>query len=183
MAIFFSDGTSFSTATLTGAGKILQVQTDIETSHTECTPDSQLVFKDIPLSKSITPSATSSKILVSFTLFGECVGNDYSHYFRVKRAISGGSTSYITASDQGNRTGTLLLGGMGLQDSDVGTTPTIITLSDYVDSPNTTSQVTYTIQHTCHGINSFHLNRTNNTGNHDSQEDGISWITLKEVAA
>ena len=180
MAIIFSDGTTMSTA---AGGKLLQVQTSQVTSHTECTPNTQLVFKDIPVSKAITPSATTSKILVSFLLFGETSNNSKDHYFRVKRAISGGSTSYITASDQGNRTGTLLIGGMGLADSAVGDTPTIITLSDYVDSPNTTSQVTYTIQHTCHGINSFHLNRTNNTGNHDSQEDGISWITLKEVAA
>ena len=180
MPIYFADGTTMSTA---AGGKLLQVQTSQVTSHTECTPNTQLVFKDIPVSKAITPSATTSKILISFLLFGETSNNSKDHYFRVKRAISGGSTSYITASDQGNRTGTLLIGGMGLQDSAVGDTPTIITLSDYVDSPNTTSQVTYTIQHTCHGINSYHLNRTNNTSNHDSQEDGISWITLKEVAA
>ena len=180
MAIYFADGTSMSTA---AGGKLLQVQTSQVTSHTECTPNTQLVFKDIPVSKAITPSASSSKILISFLLFGETSNNSKDHYFRVKRAISGGSTTYITGADQGNRTGTLLIGGMGLQDSAVGDTPTIITLSDYVDSPNTTSQVTYTIQHTCHGINSYHLNRTNNTSNHDSQEDGISWITLKEVAA
>ena len=129
MAIHFADGTSFSTATLSGAGKILQVQTDIETSHTSCTPDSQLVFKDIPLSKAITPSSTSSQILVSFTLFGETSNNSRDHYFRVKRAISGGSTSFITAADQGNRTGTLLIGAMGLESSG-GTTPTIITMTN-----------------------------------------------------
>ena len=180
MAIFFADGTSMTTS---AGGKLLQVQTDQETSHTACTPDSQLVFKDIPLSKAITPSATSSKILVSFTLFGETTSNSRDHYFRVKRAISGGSTSFITAADQGNRTGTLLIGAMGLAESDNGHSPQIITMSDYVDSPSTTSAITYTVQHTCHGINTFHLNRTVATNNQDSYEDGISWITLKEVAA
>ena len=182
MAINFSDGTSFTTATVS-AGKILQVQTDQESSHTACTPDSQLVFKDSPLSKSITPSATSSKILVSFTLFGEANSNARDHYFRVKRAISGGSTTFITAADQGNRTGTLLLGAMGLSESDNGHSPQIITMSDYVDSPSTTSAVTYTVQHTCHGINTFHMNRTSDTTNNDAHEDGISWLTLKEVGA
>jgi len=176
MAIYFSDGTSMSTA---AGGKLLQVQTDQETSYTECRPDTQLVFKDIPLSKTITPSSSSNKILVSFVLFGDCQGSDFAHYFRVKRAISGGSTSYITAADQGNRVGTLFMGGMG-NTSTGGSTPTQITMSDYVDSPSTTSVVTYTVQHTCHGINSFHMNRTNDTGNHDSKEDGISWLTLKE---
>ena len=183
MTIHFADGTSFSTATLTGAGKILQVQTDQETSHSECTPDTQLVFKDIPLSKAITPSATSSKILVSFTLFGETTTNTRDHYFRIKRAISGGSSSFITAADQSQRTGTLLLGGMGLEESDNGHSPQIITMSDYVDSPSTTSAVTYTVQHTCHGINTFHMNRTGHTNNQDAYEDGISWIVLKEVGA
>ena len=180
MAIFFADGTSMTTS---AGGKLLQVQTDIETSHTACTPDSQLVFKDIPLSKSITPSATSSKILVSFTLFGETSNNSRDHYFRVKRAISGGSTSFITAADQGNRTGTLLIGAMGLADSDAGPSPNIITMTDYLDSPSTTSAVTYTVQHTCHGINTFHMNRTVDTDNQDAREDGISWLTLKEIAA
>ena len=181
MAINFSDGTSFTTATVS-AGKILQVQTDQESSHTACTPDTQLVFKDIPLSKAITPSATSSKILVSFTLFGEANSNARDHYFRVKRAISGGSTTFITAADQSSRTGTLFIGGMG-NDSSGGTTPTQITMSDYLDSPSTTSAVTYTLQHTSHGSDTFHMNRTVNTDNHDSQEDGISWLTLKEVGA
>ena len=179
MAIFFSDGTSMTTS---AGGKLLQVQTSQVTSHTACTPDTQLVFKDIPLSQSITPSASSSKILVSFVLFGDESGNSYGHYFRVKRAISGGSTTFITGADQGNRTGTLFIGAMG-NNSSGGSTPTQITMSDYVDSPSTTSAITYTVQHTSHGAGTFHLNRSEDTNNQDAFEDGISWITLKEVSA
>ena len=179
MAIFFSDGTSMTTS---AGGKLLQVQTSQVTSHTACTPDSQLVFKDIPLSQSITPSSSSSKILVSFVLFGDESGNSYGHYFRVKRAISGGSTTFITGADQGNRTGTLFIGAMG-NNSTGGSTPTQITMSDYVDSPSTTSAITYTVQHTSHGAGTFHLNRSEDTNNQDAFEDGISWITLKEVSA
>ena len=182
MAIFFADGTSFSTATVS-AGKILQVQTDLETGVTECTPNTQLVFKDIPLSKAITPSATTSKILVSFTLFVETTTNARDHYFRIKRSISGGSDTFITAADQGNRTGTLLIGAMGIEEADYGHSANIITMSDYLDSPSTTSTVTYTVQHTCHGINTFVMNRTGHTNNQDAYEDGISWLTLKEVGA
>ena len=179
MAIYFADGTSMSTA---AGGKLLQVQTSQVTSHTECTPNTQLVFKDIPVSKAITPSATTSKILVSFLLFGETSNNSKDHYFRVKRAISGGSTSYITAADQGNRTGTLFIGAMGNSESS-GDRPTISTMSDYLDSPSTTSAITYTIQHTSHGAGSFYLNRSSDTDNQDAREDGISWIVLKEVGA
>ena len=64
-----------------------------------------------------------------------------------------------------------------------GSTPTQITMSDYLDSPSTTSAVTYTIQHTSHGRDRFYLNKTEDTNNQDAREDGISWLTLKEVAA
>ena len=179
MGIFFADGTSMTTS---AGGKLLQVQTSQVTSHTECTPNQQLVFKDIPLSKSITPSATTSKILVSFTLFGDFSGDASNHYLRIKRAISGGSTSYITAADQGNRTGTLFIGAMG-NDESSGDRPTISTMSDYLDSPSTTSAITYTVQHTSHGAASMYLNRSSDTDNQDAREDGISWLVLKEVAA
>ena len=179
MAIYFSDGTTQSSA---AGGKILQVKTFQKTDSATYTPDNQLVFKDTGMTLSITPSATSSKILVSFTLFGDCQGTDSGHYFRVKRAISGGSTTFITAADQGNRTGTLFIAGMG-NTSTGGSTPTLITMSDYVDSPSTTSAVTYTVQHTSHGSDTFYMNKTEDTNNQDAREDGISWLTLKELGA
>ena len=179
MAIYFSDGTTQSSA---AGGKILQVKTFQKTDSATYTPDSQLVFKDTGMTLSITPSSSSNKILVSFTVFGDFSGNASDHYFRIKRAISGGSTSYITAADQGNRTGTLFIGAMGNSESS-GDRPTISTMSDYLDSPSTTSAVTYTIQHTSHGASSFYLNRSSDTDNQDAREDGISWIVLKEVGA
>ena len=159
MAIYFADGTSQSSA---AGGKILQVKTFQKTDSATYTPDSQLVFKDTGMTLSITPSATTSKILVSFVLFGDFSGNASDHYLRIKRAISGGS--------------------MGNSESS-GDRPTISTMSDYLDSPSTTSAVTYTIQHTSHGASSFYLNRSSDTDNQDAREDGISWIVLKEVGA
>ena len=179
MAIYFSDGTSQSSA---AGGKILQVKTFQKTDSATYTPDSQLVFKDTGMTLSITPSANSSKILVSFTIFGDFSGNASDHYLRIKRAISGGSTTYITAADQGNRIGTLFIGAMGNQESS-GDRPTISTMSDYLDSPSTTSAVTYTLQHTSHGASSMYLNRSEDTVDQDAREDGISWIVLKEVGA
>ena len=183
MAIYFSDGTTQSSA---AGGKILQVQSFSKTDYQACTPDTQLVFKDTALTDSITVSANTSKILVSFVLFGDCSGDSINHYFRVKRAISGGSTSYITAADQGNRTGTLFIGAMG-NSSSGGSQPTQITMSDYLDDPfggsGSVAAVTYTVQHTSHGAGTFHLNRTADTNDQDAYEDGISWITLKELAA
>ena len=179
MAIYFANGTSQTSAS---GGKILQVKTFQKTASASYSPDSQLVFKDTGMTLDITPSATTSKILVSFVLFSDFSGDASSHYLRISRAISGGSTTYITAADQGNRVGTLFIGSMGLSDS-AGSTPTQITMSDYLDSPSTTSAVTYTIQHTSHGSDIFYLNRSADTNDQDAYEDGISWITLKEVGA
>ena len=179
MAIYFADGTTQSSA---AGGKILQVKTFQKTDSASYSPDSQLVFRDTGMTMNITPSATTSKILVSFTLFGDFSGDASNHYLRIKRSITGGSTTYITAADQGNRTGTLFIGAMGNSESS-GDRPTISTMSDYLDSPSTTSAITYTIQHTSHGASSFYLNRSSDTDNQDAREDGISWITLKEVGA
>ena len=179
MAIYFSDGTSQSSA---AGGKILQVKTFQKTDSASYSPDSQLVFKDTGMTMNITPSATTSKILVSFTLFGDFSGDASNHYLRIKRSITGGSTTYITAADQGNRTGTLFIGAMGNSESS-GDRPTISTMSDYLDSPSTTSEIYYTIQHTSHGIGTFYLNRSSDTDNQDAREDGISWLVLKEVGA
>ena len=179
MAIYFSDGTSQSSA---AGGKILQVKTFQKTDSATYTPDTQLVFKDTGMTLSITPSATSSKILVSCFIFSDFSGDASNHYMRIKRAISGGSTSYITAADQGNRVGTLFIGAMGNSESS-GDRPTISTMSDYLDAPSTTSAITYTVQHTSHGAASMYLNRTADTVDQDAREDGISWIVLKEVGA
>ena len=180
MAIYFSDGTTQSSA---AGGKILQVKTFQKTDSATQTPDNQLVFKDTAITMNITPSATTSKILVSFMLFGGFSGDASDHYFRIKRSITGGSTTYITAADQGNRTGTLFIGAMGVSHSSGGSLPTQITMSDYLDSPSTTSEIYYTIQHTSHGIGTFYLNRSADTDDQDAREDGISWIVLKEVGA
>ena len=179
MAIKFADGTTQSSA---AGGKILQVKTFQKTDSASYSPDSQLVFKDTGMTMNITPSATTSKILVSFTLFGDFSGDASNHYLRIKRSITGGSTTYITAADQGNRTGTLFIGAMGNSESS-GDRPTISTMSDYLDSPSTTSEIYYTIQHTSHGIGTFYLNRSSDTDNQDAREDGISWLVLKEVGA
>ena len=182
MAFYVGAQNTTTTLSPSSVGKILQVQSFSKTDSVTYTPDTQLVFKDTGMTVNITPSATTSKILVSFTLFSDFNGDASNHYLRIKRAISGGSTSYITAADQGNRTGTLFIGAMGNSESS-GDRPTISTMSDYLDSPSTTSAITYTIQHTSHGIGTFYLNRSSDTDNQDAREDGISWLVLKEVGA
>ena len=183
-----TDGNGNLTWVTLSTGKILQVQNFLKTDYQACTPDTQLVWKDTAMTKAITVSANTSKILVSFMLFGEFAGSQaYNHYIRIKRAITGGATSYIGGADSGNRVGTLMIGANGAEDGDVSSTPTQMSISDYVDDPfggsGTVAAVTYTIQHTSHGSDTFHLNRSAATTDSDAHEDGVSWLTLKEVGA
>ena len=154
MAIYFADGTSMSTS---AGGKLLQVVTDQETSYTACTPDTQLVFKDIPLSKSITPSATSSKILVTISLNGyyERLGGvtGYIHT-RIARVI-GGSVSACTGTATNMDTE---IGRNGSQGDHRNIVMTIL------DEPNTISAITYRAEYiTAFGSSGVMYNDTSAT--------------------
>ena len=84
----------------------------------------------------ITPSSTSSKIYLSHTAGGllqsPSVGQSFG--LRIKRAISGGATSYPYSSDRYHY--------MAAGEDWVGTNWAVIEL----DSPSTTSAITYTIE-------------------------------------
>jgi hypothetical protein len=52
-----------------------------------------------------------------------------------------------------------------------------------LDSPSTTSAVTYTIVvRLASGSGTLYYNRTANDGNFDSLERGLSWLTVMEVS-
>ena len=84
----------------------------------------------------ITPSSTSSKIYLSHTAGGllqsPSVGQSFG--LRIKRAISGGATSYPYSSDRYHY--------MAAGEDWTGTNWAVIEL----DSPSTTSAITYTIE-------------------------------------
>ena len=121
---------------LPGGGKILQVVSYIlDDSSAISTSSSSLVSTSVTLN--ITPAATSSKILILFNV-GECYGaSDWSLY-RGSSAISS-------------------MGGGNL-----GAIARTIT-SNYIDSPSSTSAVTYTIYHKSSTGAAYLKNNTANT--------------------
>ena len=102
--------------------------------------DSSSSFADMNLEGAITPSATSSKVLIMFSPRANLAWQDGTRAFgvSVERAISGGATSNVFSSAYNYE-----VGGSGSRTN--GATylrPNWMKL----DSPSTTSAITYNIQ-------------------------------------
>ena len=156
------------------AGAILQVVQVVKTDTFSSNSDT---FTDLTgLSATITPSATSSKVLVQVSLvFGG--SNDAYGAGQLLRD----STVLGLAPSDGNRTqSTFTLNGEGDTNQhklqNLGFT--------YLDSPNTTSATTYKLQgRTYTGDNRyFTINKTYLDGNNGYNQRGTSRIVLMEVA-
>ena len=167
------------TAAKRGAGAILQV-TNI-TVNDESTVSCSSSWEDTSITCSITPSATSSKVLINLTVSGEGNAADQRRFtYRIKKVISGGATTYL-AGEATNRVGHL--GSTGDLTNDSTTSASSFSLSNYLDSPSTTSAVTYTLQITydsAGGAGTYYLNSNASDGSGGPRF--VSWITLMEVA-
>lgn len=141
-----------------GGGKVLQVVTGTYNTETSVTTST---YTDIGFSVSITPSATSSKVLVLFTGVGRNAGStdDQQGGARLVR----GSTAIWTQDRWHTRYSP---GNSGWAQNQ----PTAIT---YLDSPATTSSTTYKIQICAH------------SGTYVSNQGGFngSTLTLLEIGA
>ena len=143
-----------------GGGKVLQV---VSTTKTDTTSTSSTGFTDISgLSVSITPSSTSSKILVMYSVSGTAnIGNS-----GVKFRLLRGSTGIYEN------------GGMSFQGSSVNTFCFVHQAAQTLDSPSTTSSTTYKLQFANTGGSTSYINRTeNNVGK------AASSITVMEIGA
>ena len=147
-----------------GAGKILQVK---QTFKNDTASTNSGTFADISgLTVTITPSATSSKILYSGHLylgFSGAEGN-----FRLTRTVGGTATEIGNSSVvDDDADGAFAIGG--------GSQYTPATFS-FLDSPNTTSAITYGLKWHMHS-GTMYLNRTWDNG----WFHGASSITAMEI--
>ena len=164
-------------ATVSGltTGKVLQVVQTVKTNTFTTAASGHTTWTDITgFSLSITPSSTSSKIL----LMGDVQG-------------SGSSYSYVCAF-RFNRDGT----GIGLGDAMTGFDPAtaghIRAVQDnnssfrvpmiYMDSPSSTSAITYKIQGQVE-MGGFYINRTADMKVSFFSTTSISSITAMEIGA
>jgi len=115
-----------------GGGKILQVQYQTYGTEQENNTDTWAVTG---LQKAITPAHTSNTILVMASI-RSCYKASADTYigFRLKRAISGGATTYVVLDDLWGYT------------ADGGVRQNLTNDIVYVDAPSTTAEITYDIE-------------------------------------
>ena len=171
--VLAADG-STTISNLSNAGKILQVKQAVKTDQFTSTA---YAYTDITgMSVSITPTSASNKILVSFELQVGGSGNNYAS-FRLLRDSTHVGVSTVT--DTNWRVGTL--GSLSHENSyqleNTGTS--------FLDSPNTTSAITYKIQQSSYYNRTISINvpTSTSTSANSYTATGISTITVMEVAA
>ena len=167
------------------AGAVLQVQNTTLTAHTSHTVSSSFTYEDVTnFNCAITPASASNKIVITAHIMGEGTIDDNRWMLRIKRAISGGATTYIQGASSGNRSQMIGQFASHYHADDNNDTPATFDLANYVDSPSTTSAVTYTLQIAVRdsGGKDWHTNRCVMSDDISGGSVGVSWITLMEVA-
>ena len=165
-----SGATLTNSGTATGFGKVLQVvstaKTDTFTSATFNT------WTDITgLNVSITPSSASNKIYVIANVNGYAGNNSHIKLVRDSTDIcvgaSAGSRKQASSGSARDGSGDDIINNNSL---------------DFLDSPNTTSSVTYKIQFWLHNSQTFYLNRSLNDTDAAYSGRSASTITVMEIA-
>lgn len=161
------DGT-WATPAAAGGGKILQV---VQATLTTTANVTGTTFGSV-FTASITPSASTSKVLVIVDL---SVGQAASNFVNIRltrssstllQGDSAGSRTRVTT--QANPGGAGVMAAAGL---------------NYLDSPASTSSLTYAIEIASHTTGAVYLNRSGTDTDSAGFSRGSSTITLLEVAA
>ena len=157
-----------------GGGKVLQV---VSATKTDTATTASTSFSDISgLSVAITPAATSSKVLVTAVIYGGSSAGGVGA-FVLAQVIGGTGTSLSRGAAASSRT--QATGGFETQDNVDVRAVTI----NFLDSPSTTSEVTYKIQFACPSSNTLAVNRSNLDSNNSSNLRLASTITAMEIGA
>tara|TARA_B100000902_G_scaffold390196_1_gene438711 strand:- start:1243 stop:2061 length:819 start_codon:yes stop_codon:yes gene_type:complete len=156
------------------SGKILQV---VNTHYTDKASSTSDTPADVSgFSADITPSSASNKVLVMVTVSFGGAAASYP-FILCQREISGGATTSLAlgTSASGNQVNTFLSRYIQTA-NDQGTSS-----KNFLDTPNTTSAITYQIQ-LASPYGTSYINRQSNSGNYDYIQFPSSTITLMEVA-
>ena len=150
--------------------KLGQIQS---TTTTNVFTTTSATYVDVTgLSVSITPTSSSSKIFVLYSVYGTSTNHAAMRLVRDSTAINVGTAA-------GTRT---LASAIGFQidGSPTGYEGGVVS-GNFVDSPNTTSAVTYKIQVLTYAGSTFYSNTTNSDADATYTYRGASTITVIEV--
>jgi hypothetical protein len=177
MAIIKPNNNTISAITALPAGlggKVLQVQ---ETVKTDVTSTTSTTYADMTgMSRTITPVAASSKILIIPSLF---FGNEGGMAYHIQRDVAGGGYSTITAYT-GDAAGSRERASQGGNWTQTGAQFT----GTYLDTPtySLTNELTYKLQWTAEN-GTLYLNRTHNDADNSYHIRSASTLTLIEIGA
>jgi len=168
---------AISTGTLAAArlpaGTVLQV---VNATKTDTSSTSSTSYTDTGVTATITPSTTSNKILVTICVPTVGISNDNIAYFQLQR----NGTSIIESTGGGlgeTNDATFTIGGQQFSPNNRQGDSLSIT---YLDSPSTTSAVTYKLQMKVQaGGGTMYVNRWAA----DNNKSSVATITLMEIAA
>ena len=157
-------------AKASGFGKIGQVVYAQTTTQSQSTSTS---YATTGFSASITPTSTSSKILVDFNIhyqiFGNAADTNFGGNFKIVRTVSSTDTDVFSEANPTPRLNNAYTGNAYLHSS--------YNLTE-LDEPSTTSACTYTIHSRVRDNGATTNNRISL-----SQDDAISTVKLIEVLA
>jgi hypothetical protein len=160
----------------TVAGKILQVQNITNTTLSSQSISLSTVTDINDMSVSITPSSTSSKILLAVYWVGECYAFSiaYNSVFSLTR-----NGTYLGQSGSSRNEGIASPAISHPSDSD----STLESCSFvYLDSPSTTSAITYNLVMVSGTAGTLFTNRTRTDTNSSGYERGVSSMIAMEIA-
>jgi hypothetical protein len=157
-----------------GGGGFIQTKSSVKTDAFSTSSSS---YTDITgFNVSITPSSTSSKILVICQISGNGTGATQG-YFALTRVIGGSTDNTIFVGDAtGNRVRATL--NMYNNQNNECKNGTLV----FLDSPNTTSAITYKIQTRTQGAGTINVNRSELFQNNANSGTLTSSITAMEVS-
>jgi hypothetical protein len=162
-----------------GTGSVLQVVNTYYTTPTSQSITSNIINNITGLEASITPASTSSKILIFVRWFGEhsTDGANWENVFGISR--DGTAIGLPTAT--GAHTQGISMGALSYYAGDNNSTPETA-FYNFLDSPNTTSAVTYRAYVKGATAETLYTNRVVGGTDSTSFERGTSSIILMEFA-
>ena len=129
------------------------------------------------VSASITPSSTSSKILIQVCVFYEGTTAEQEYLWDIYR-----DSTKLGSPKVGSRGGGIASAAVGHTVANQASTPET-RFYQFVDSPSSVSAITYAAAYnTSTTSGSLHLNRTVSDSNDANHERGVSSIVLQEIA-
>jgi hypothetical protein len=159
------------------SGKILQVVSTTKTDTFSASVTNPNFSSNVTgLEATITPSATTSKVMVTLHLVGSESNEATDFFIRLMR-----DTTPICIGDANGSRAQASVGLCQVGSDSSGVATLMVT---YLDSPSTTSAVTYGVQMTHRGTTAnVYVNRTKLDGNQYNSPRFASTITVMEVSA